>query len=91
MAEIKFGTKQIKNPTPASLDRGIKVFMVFSSAFIAWMPTNNLVPTNVQNVITPILALMMTLALGIAPLFGIETDRKTAPMEDVTTMETPKE
>lgn len=90
MANVKFGTRQIKNPTPASLDRGIKVFMVASSAFIAWMPTNNIVSKEIQDVVTPILGLLMTLAMGIGPLFGIETDRKTAPIEDVTTMETPK-
>jgi hypothetical protein len=91
MANIKFGTKQIKNPTPANVERGVKAFNVAASLFIAWMPTNNIVPHNVQDVMTPILGLLIGMVNGLAPLFGIETGTKTVRTDEVTAMETPKE
>jgi hypothetical protein len=89
MAEIKFGTRQVKNPTPASIERAVKIFNVAASLFIAWMPTNNIIGHNAQDIITPILGLLIGMINGVAPLFGIETGSRTVKMEDVTSMETP--
>lgn len=88
MTQVKFNSSQLSNPTPAGLNRWVRVFTVVVAALIAWMPTNNVVPHNVQDVLTPILALLMTLANGIAPFFGIEVSGKSVPAEDVTAMET---
>lgn len=87
MAPVKFNSAQLSNPTPAGLNRWVRVFTVIFASLIAWMPTNNVVPHNVQDVLTPILALLMTIANGIAPFFGIEVSGKTVPAEDVTAME----
>lgn len=88
MADIKFSAKQLNNPTPAGLNRWVRVFTVVVAALIAWMPTNNVVPHNVQDVLTPILALLMTIANGIAPFFGVELNGSTVPSGDVTSIET---
>ena len=92
MADIKFSAKQLNNPTPAGLNRGVRVFTVVAAALIAWMPTNNIVPLVVQDIITPVLGLLLTIANGIAPFFGIELDnQRTVKAKDVTSMETPKD
>lgn len=90
MANIKFGTKQIKNPTPANIERSVKAFNVAASLFIAWMPTNNIIGHGAQDIITPILGLLIGMVNGLAPLFGIETGTKTVRTDEVTAMENPK-
>jgi hypothetical protein len=91
MPGIKFGTRQVKNPTPAGIERFVKAFNVSAALFIAWMPTNNIIGHHAQDIITPILALLMGMINGVAPLFGIETTSKVVNMDEVTAMETPKE
>ena len=91
MAQVKFNTAQLNNPTPAGLNRWVRVFTVIFAAVMAWMPTNNIIPNNVQNVITPIMGLLVTIANGIAPFFGIEISGNSVPAEDVTSMETTKD
>lgn len=87
MAQVRFSSAQLGNPTPAGLNRWVRIFTVVVAALIAWMPTNNVVPHGVQDILTPILALLMTIANGIAPFFGIEVSGKTVPAGDVTAME----
>jgi hypothetical protein len=67
------------------------VFNVAASLFIAWMPTNNIIGHQAQDIMTPILGLLIGMVNGIAPLFGIETTSKVVKMDDVTSMETPKD
>lgn len=90
MADIKFSASQLTNPTPAGLNRWVRICTVIAASLIAWMPTNNVVPHHVQDILTPILALLMTIANGIAPFFGVEVSGKSVPIEDVTAMEASK-
>jgi hypothetical protein len=87
MAKVRFNLNQLNNPTPAKIDRGFKIFIGIAGVLVGWMPTSNVVPTSIQEVITPILGLLISIAVVLAPLFGIEVDRKSIPTSDVTTME----
>jgi hypothetical protein len=88
MAEVKFGTGQLGNPTPAKLERNVKIFIGVCGLILAWMPTNNIVPKNVQDIITPIANLINSILIFMLPYFGVQVDRKTVPVEDVKVMET---
>lgn len=88
MAEVKFGVSQIPNPTPARLERRVKIFIGVSGLILAWMPTNNIIPHNVQDIITPIINLSNSIMLFMLPYFGVEIERKTVPVEDVKVIET---
>lgn len=88
MALIKFGVRQLRNPTPASFERNVKIFIGVTGLLLAWMPTNNIVPHNIQDVITPITNLTNSILLFLLPYFGVKVETATVPKEDVTVMET---
>lgn len=92
MADIKFGTSQIKNPTPSRINMLVRVFNVVSGVFMGWMMTvpNGMIGNKTQGYVSSILGLSIALVNGVAPLFGIELDRKTVPSEQVTAMSEPK-
>lgn len=87
MAKIQFNRAQLSNPTPAGLNRSIRIATIVLTIVMAWMPTNNIVPHHVQDILTPVFALLLAIANGIAPFFGVEINSKTVPIEDVTAME----
>lgn len=88
MNKVKFGTSQVGNPTPASLERKAKIFIGVSGLILAWMPTNNLVPLHIQEIITPVTNLFNSVIIFLLPYFGVQVDRKTVPVDDVASMET---
>lgn len=92
MADIKFGTGQIKNPTPSRINLIVRVFNAVSGAFMAWMMTvpNGMIGTKTQSYISSFLGLAILLVNVVAPLFGIELDRKTVPADQVTAMDETK-
>jgi hypothetical protein len=92
MAEIKFGTSQINNPTPSRINLIVRIFNVISGVFMGWMMTtpNGMIGTKTQAYISSILGLAIALVNGLAPLFGIELDRKTVPADQVTAMDEKK-
>lgn len=87
MADVKFGTDQIGNPTPANLNLWVRVFTVTVSVFLAWISTANIVGPHTKDVLTQILGLALALANGLAPLFGVEIVGKV-PAKDVAAIET---
>lgn len=87
MAEIKFGWRQIINPTPAILNRGVRVATVIIAIFMAWMATASIVGPNTKNIWTQILGLILALINGIAPLFGIPLKDEPVPAKDVASVE----
>jgi len=89
MAEIKFGPGQISNPTPSKINLIVRIFNVVSGVFLGWMMTtpNGMIGPTTQAYISSILGLVIALVNGIAPLFGIELDRKTVPADQVTAMD----
>lgn len=89
MADVKFGTSQLKNPTPSKVNLIVRIFNVVSGIFLGWMMTtpNGMIGTKSQAYISSILGLLIALVNGLAPLFGIELDRKTVPADQVTAMD----
>lgn len=88
MGEVKFGTKQLSNPTPAKVNLWVRVFTVSGATFMAWMATASVMGPNTKDVVNQILGLMLGLANGLAPLFGVEINGKSVPAEDVTAIDT---
>jgi len=86
MATIKFGAKQINNPTPKGINLIVRIFTIAAGVFLGWMQTNNLIPAATQTVISSILGLLLALVNGIAPLFGVETTQTVVPKKDVAAM-----
>lgn len=92
MATVQFGTGQLKNPTPSGLSNYIQVFTVVGAIVLAWVGTASFIPLQTSSIIQSILGLLIGIANGIKPFFGVETNQKTVPIEDVTAMdETTKE
>lgn len=87
MASVKFGYKQILNPTPASLNRAVRATTVVIGVFMAWMATASVIGTHTKDTITQILGLMLGLINGLAPLFGIPLVGNNVPAADVTAIE----
>lgn len=90
---IKFGVSQASNPTPSRINIWVRVFTVAAATFMAWMATANVIGPNTKDVINQILGLLLGLANGLAPLFGIELtsgESKKVSIEDVSAMEEPK-
>jgi hypothetical protein len=85
---VKFGAQQVANPTPANFERFVKIFIGINGLFLAWMPTNNLVPTSVQEVVTPIVNLLNSILLFLLPYFGVQVEGNKIPVKDVVSMET---
>lgn len=91
MAEVKFGTKQMSNPTPAGINLWVRVFTIVGGIFIGWMQTTNLIGPLTQGAISSILGLLLAIANGLAPLFGVDLgSAKTVPVDQVTAVETEK-
>ena len=90
---IKFGVSQAGNPTPSNINIWVRVFTVAAAIFMAWMATANVIGPNTKDVINQILGLLLGLANGLAPLFGIELSggqNKKVDIEDVSAMDEPK-
>jgi hypothetical protein len=90
MAVIKFGTQQLKNPTPAKINLGVRIFTIVAGIFLGWMQTDTLIniEPHARAVTCSILGLLLAIANGIAPLFGVNTSQTVIPKEDVAAMTT---
>lgn len=91
MSAIKFGYKQLTNPTPANYDRTVKIFIGVSGLLLAWLPTNNIVPHHIQDIVTPIVNLVNSVMLFLLPFFAVQTSGVSVPVEEVTQMENKKD
>lgn len=87
MATISFGTSQLNKPTPASINRAVRVFTIAAGIFLAWMSTSNLIPEHTKDVLNQVLGLALGLTNGIAPLFGVDITGDV-PAKAVTAVET---
>jgi hypothetical protein len=91
MGNIKFGRSQLKNPTPANWAGFVKVFSVIAGIVIGWVGTQPFIPVETGTVIQSVLGLLLAIANGILPFFGVEVQGKTVNADDVTEMETPEQ
>lgn len=87
MGKIQFGGRMLKHPTPASFERFVKIWIGVSGLFLAWMPTNNIIPIEFQEIFTPINNLLNSVFIFLLPFFGVKVSASTVPTEDVTAME----
>ena len=87
MAEVKFGWRQIINPTPASLNRAVRAATVIIATFMAWMATASVMGVHTKDILNQILGLILALINGLAPLFGVPLDGGDIPAKDVAAVE----
>ena len=87
MTNIKFNAKQLKNPTPSKISNAINVFTVIAGVIIGWIGTADFVPIHTTSVVQSILGLLLGIANGIKPFFGVETTKESVPIEEVTAMD----
>lgn len=83
MAEVKFGTKQLKNPTPLSRSKPIDIFSGIAGVVIGWLGTAPYIPSHVTNVLVSVLGLLISVAQVLKPFWGV-------PAEEVTEEEKPE-
>jgi len=81
----------LKHPTPASFERFVKMWIGITGLFLAWMPTNNIVPIAFQELFTPINNLLNSILIFLLPYFGVVVTEDTVPTKDVTSMESKPE
>lgn len=74
------------NPTPSKLSNIIAVFTVVATAVIAWIGTVSFIHVEQASIVQSILGLLLTIANGLKPFFGVETSQQDVPIEDVTSM-----
>lgn len=87
MTQVKFGADQVSNPTPANINKWVRVFTVAGGIFMAWMATASVMGPNTKDIINQVLGLALGLANGLAPLFGVEVSGKI-PAAEVTAIDT---
>lgn len=87
MADISFGRKQLRNPTPANVGSIIAVFTIIAGIILGWIGTAQFIPAGLSSTIQSILGLLIAIANGVKPFFGVETTQQKVNIEDVTAME----
>lgn len=87
MPNYSFGRKQIGKPTPASVGFKILVISIVAPIIQVWLGTAAYIPNHVSNIIVSILALIIALANGLKPLFGVDVPESSVPTEDVKEVE----
>lgn len=90
MAQVKFGTSQLKNPTPSKWSVGIQIFTVVAAAVLAWLGTASFIHPGTASIIQSVLGLLITIANGLKPFLGVETNQENIPIENVGEMDTKK-
>lgn len=91
MASVKFGRKQINNPTPASLNFWVRVITVVVTTVIGWLTTtSDIFSPETLKIIIGVLSLILALCNGLAPLFGVQVEKEEIPVKDVTAVEATK-
>lgn len=86
MANIKFNTAQLNNPTPRGVARVFKMIIAINAAVTIWLGTASYIPNNISNIFGSILSLVTLLCVALEPFFGVETAKTSVPIADVTEM-----
>lgn len=90
MGNVLFGARQFSKPTPTHISNTIQVFTVIAGALIAWIGTANFIPAKLSGILQSILGLLLTIANGLKPFFGVETTQTNVPIADVSAMDETK-
>lgn len=85
---MKFGRRQINKPTPASINFWVRVWTVTAGVLLTSMESIpfHISPTT-ESTTKWFLGLTVTLANGLAPLFGAEISRSSVPVDQITAVE----
>lgn len=86
MRKVLFGINQIHKPTPAHINRAVRVFTVSAAIFLAWMSTSSLIGPNSKDIINQLLGLALGLTNGLAPMFGVQLTGNI-PVDEVKSVE----
>ncbi len=87
---MAFGIKQLQNPTPTHINRGVRIITVIIATFIAWMNTSVLIDKPAQEVINSVAGLILGLINGLSPLFGVDIQSgEEVPVSAVSSMDSP--
>ncbi len=89
MAQINFGARQLKNPTPAKVGRIVTVMSIVLGIFIGWSSSTNIIPHPADDYVSGIGGLLLALCNGLKPLFGVEISQATVATKDVTEVDKP--
>lgn len=91
MANVTFGVPSISKPTPAGINKWVRVATVVIGIFLGWMNTNDLISEATQGIINSLGGLILAIINGVAPLFGINlVENEPINAEDVKSMDNPK-
>ncbi len=89
MAQIKFGTQQLKNPTPHNVSMLFDFLAGVCGIVAAFVTTASFIPHNVSDPISSIMtALFIPLLLLAKRFFGVSPHKDEIPAENVNEMET---
>lgn len=87
---VRFGKKQLNNPTPTNIAMGLDIFSGFAGAVLAWIGTAPFIPANTSTILQSVLGLLVTLAQIAKPFFGVKTKLRKVDIEDVSQMDEPE-
>jgi len=86
---MKFGRKQINNPTPASINFWVRVWTISAGIILTSMESIpfHTVSGMVESTMKWFLGLSIALGNGLAPLFGAEIKGTVVDVDKVTAVE----
>lgn len=87
---MAFGINQASNPTPAHINRAVRIISVLSGVFLTATQSAEFIPNNIQTYITWTLGLAVAISNALAPFFGVEVDAPMIPADQVKSIETDK-
>lgn len=90
MAKVKFGRRQLVNPTPKGVAFKFNVAIAITTAISGWVSTTPYIPSQPSSLITSLLSLLVLIMMSIKPFYGVQTEVKSVPLEDVGEMEEKK-
>lgn len=89
MPEVKFGTGQLSNPTPSRVSKILDGFTGIAGVVIAWIGTADFISSYDAKVAQSILGLLVGIAQVLKPFFGVQTNQRNVPIDDVKEMKSP--
>lgn len=89
MTQVKFNRKQLANPTPKGIAFWLNVVMAVCTAVAGWISSVSFIPAKPSTITSSLLSLIVLICMAIKPFFGIETDEKKVPIDQVGEMEVP--
>ena len=87
---MAFGTRQLGNPTPASINNLSGAITAILTGVITWLQTVDFIPSQTVKVITGLCGLGVLLMNALRPFFGQHISSDSIPSEAVTSVDTSK-